>query len=42
MEELALELLQVTKCNFVPVHCNNLANEFCCYTNYNTVVLDQF
>lgn len=36
MEELAKKLLDVKKCEFEPCHKNNLANEFCCYANYDT------
>ncbi|XP_012263575.2 EEF1A lysine methyltransferase 1 [Athalia rosae] len=35
MMELAERLLGVTKCNFEPHHKNNLANEFCCFSNFN-------
>jgi hypothetical protein len=35
MEELAKNLLDVRKCEFEPRHKNNLANEFCCYANYD-------
>lgn len=35
MEDMAKRLLNLEKCNFVPGHRNNLANEFRCYTNYD-------
>ncbi|XP_034186975.1 EEF1A lysine methyltransferase 1 [Osmia lignaria lignaria] len=35
MSELAGRLLNVTVCNFIPHHRNNLANEFYCYSNFN-------
>ncbi|CAK9807280.1 EEF1A lysine methyltransferase 1 [Anthophora plagiata] len=35
MGELAGRLLDVQICNFVPRHRNNLANEFCCYSNFD-------
>ena len=35
MEDMAKRLLNLNKCNFVPGHRNNLANEFRCYTNYD-------
>jgi len=35
MRELAEKLLDVKKCNFIPNHKNNLANEFCCYSNFD-------
>ncbi|XP_011864411.1 PREDICTED: N(6)-adenine-specific DNA methyltransferase 2 isoform X2 [Vollenhovia emeryi] len=35
MAELAERLLDVKKCDFVPGHKNNLANEFCCYSNFS-------
>ncbi len=35
MEELAGRLLDVRKCKFEPKHKNNLANEFCCFANYD-------
>ena len=34
MEQLAAKLLDVKPCKFIPSHCNNLGNEFRCYTNY--------
>ncbi|KAI0243037.1 EEF1A lysine methyltransferase 1 [Lamellibrachia satsuma] len=40
MEEEAKRLLGLTKCKFVPVHSNNLANEFLCYTNYSSTLLN--
>lgn len=35
MAELAERLLNVKKCDIVPGHKNNLANEFYCYSNFN-------
>lgn len=35
MSELAERLLNVEICNFIPHHQNNLANEFCCYSNFD-------
>jgi len=35
MAELAERLLDVKKCDFLPGHKNNLANEFYCYSNFN-------
>ncbi|XP_076160688.1 EEF1A lysine methyltransferase 1 isoform X2 [Ptiloglossa arizonensis] len=35
MAELAERLLDVTICNFIPHHQNNLANEFYCYSNFD-------
>lgn len=35
MTELAERLLDVKKCDFTPGHRNNLANEFCCFSNFN-------
>lgn len=35
MAELAEKLLDVRKCNFVPSHRSNLANEFHCYSNFD-------
>ncbi|XP_076625646.1 EEF1A lysine methyltransferase 1 isoform X2 [Colletes latitarsis] len=35
MAELAGRLLDVTICNFIPRHRNNLANEFYCYSNFD-------
>ncbi|XP_054269060.1 EEF1A lysine methyltransferase 1 [Macrosteles quadrilineatus] len=35
MEDLARRLLDMKKCLFEPKHQNNLANEFCCYSNFN-------
>lgn len=39
MEELALKLLNVRPCGFVPRHNKNLANEFLCYTNYGCTIV---
>ena len=37
MESLTWELLNLQVCtNFIPRHARNLANEFCCYSNYKT------
>lgn len=35
MEELVNNLMKLKKCKFVPCHKNNLANEFCCYSNFD-------
>ena len=35
MNDLAEKLLGVKKCEFIPHHKNNLANEFWCYSNFN-------
>ena len=39
MEDVAKQVLDVTPCNFVPKHANNLANEFRCYLNYKSDLL---
>ncbi|KAG7502408.1 EEF1A lysine methyltransferase 1 [Solea senegalensis] len=39
METLAKELLDVTKCRFLPKHNRNLSNEFRCFVNYPTRLL---
>ncbi|XP_060682697.1 EEF1A lysine methyltransferase 1 [Hemiscyllium ocellatum] len=36
MEDLAAKLLSVKMCKFLPKHNRNLANEFRCYTNYES------
>ncbi|XP_028643038.1 EEF1A lysine methyltransferase 1 [Grammomys surdaster] len=36
MEEQAARLLRVKMCKFIPEHSRNLANEFRCYTNYDS------
>ncbi|ERE88312.1 EEF1A lysine methyltransferase 1 [Cricetulus griseus] len=36
MEEQATQLLGVKMCKFIPEHSRNLANEFRCYTNYDS------
>lgn len=36
MEEQAAQLLGVKVCKFIPEHSRNLANEFRCYTNYDS------
>jgi hypothetical protein len=41
MAELAAELLNVKECRFRPRHANNLANEFRCFVNYDTLVIDR-
>lgn len=35
MMNLVERLLDVKKCNFIPKHKNNLANEFYCYSNFD-------
>lgn len=40
MAELAETLLGVKDCGFRPTHVNKLANEFHCYTNYETSVIN--
>ncbi|XP_076663138.1 EEF1A lysine methyltransferase 1 [Andrena cerasifolii] len=35
MAVLAQRELGVVMCNFIPRHQNNLANEFCCYSNFD-------
>jgi 16S rRNA G966 N2-methylase RsmD len=40
MADTACEVLNVQECRFQPRHANNLANEFRCYANYDTVLLD--
>lgn len=35
MADLAERILEVKKCDFIPSHKNNLANEFYCYSNFN-------
>jgi len=40
MSELAEQLLGVKDSGFRPRHVNNLANEFCCYANYCTSLMD--
>lgn len=39
MEPLASELLDVTKCSFLPKHNRNLSNEFRCFVNYPSRLL---
>ncbi|XP_013396551.1 EEF1A lysine methyltransferase 1 [Lingula anatina] len=41
MEEYVKKYLGAEVCSFMPQHERNLANEFRCYTNYKTVVLEQ-
>ncbi len=36
MEDLAVKLLGLKPCTFVPRHARNLGNEFRCYANYKT------
>ena len=40
MEEIAYKLLAVKPCNFQPKHDNQLQNEFRCYTNYDSEILN--
>ncbi|CAH0728642.1 unnamed protein product, partial [Brenthis ino] len=35
MKENVEKLLELKQCEFKPQHRNNLANEFCCYANFN-------
>ncbi|KAF7408135.1 EEF1A lysine methyltransferase 1 [Vespula maculifrons] len=35
MMNLVERLLNAKKCNFIPIHKNNLANEFYCYSNFD-------
>ncbi|EFO27047.2 N6-adenine-specific DNA methyltransferase 2 [Loa loa] len=39
MAKLVERLFHAHKCKFQPCHKHNLANEFACYANYETVVL---
>lgn len=39
MEEHAKKLMDLNICNFLPKHSHNLANEFRCYTNYESKLL---
>ncbi|KAG5283097.1 hypothetical protein AALO_G00038260 [Alosa alosa] len=39
MEEHAKKLMALKMCNFLPKHSHNLANEFRCYTNYESTLL---
>ena len=39
MEEHAKELLGLRKCSFLPKHNKNLANEFRCFTSYDSHLL---
>lgn len=41
MEETALKLLDAKPCSFLPKHTNQLQNEFKCYTNYPSVLLNK-
>jgi len=41
MEELLAASLKVKLCSFIPKHENNLANEFKCYSNYETYFLNK-
>ena len=41
MEELAGQLLGVSICPYMPQHTRNLANEFRCYSNYETKFLSK-
>jgi hypothetical protein len=40
MEELLVTHLKVNLVKFIPRHERNLANEFKCYANYETLFLD--
>ena len=39
MEEFLVNLLGLHKCKFTPKHEHNLANEFMCYANFETMFL---
>ncbi|CAL8267274.1 unnamed protein product [Lota lota] len=39
MEEHAKDLLGLRRCNFLPKHNKNLANEFLCFTSYDSHLL---
>ena len=39
MEDLAKRTLQLHRCELQPRHKNNLANEFCCFSNFDVDVL---
>ena len=41
MEDLLATSLNVKLCSFIPRHERNLANEFKCYANYETLFLNQ-
>jgi len=41
MADVAAELLDVKQTLFHPGHANNLANEFRCFVNYDTLVIDK-
>lgn len=41
MEELAVKLLDARPCSYLPQHKNQLQNDFRCFTNYNSVLLNQ-
>jgi Probable N6-adenine methyltransferase len=41
MADIAAEVLNVKQCRFRPGHANNLANEFRCFANYDTFVIDK-
>ena len=41
MKDLAERLLKVKGCKYVPKHTKNLANEFCCYSNFEPKFLNK-
>ncbi|KAL4232652.1 EEF1A lysine methyltransferase 1 [Mactra antiquata] len=41
MEDTALKLLDAKPCKFIPKHSNQLQNEFRCYTNYESELLNK-
>lgn len=40
MEDLLAACFKIKLCAFVPRHERNLANEFKCYSNYDTLFLE--
>ena len=40
MSDSAEKLLGVKKCSFIPKHSRNLANDFCCFVNYESKLLN--
>lgn len=40
MENLAKQLLSLKMCSFIPRHTRNLANEFRCFVNYKSNLLN--
>ena len=40
MKDLANRLLGVDECKYIPKHTKNLANEFRCYANFETKLLN--